>query len=199
MEPYEVVAGPIEFWLAPVGEAFPAVNAAPAGNWNLLGTTGDENYDDDGVSVNHNQNVETWTPLGSTGPVKAWRTEEGLTFQVTLVDLSAAEYARVLNDATVTQTASGVGVPGTARFGLRRGHDVATFALVARADMSPAGDGLAMQYEAPIVFQSDDHEVTFQKGEPAGLSCTFTVLEDQGAATDEERFGRLVIQTAAAG
>ena len=31
--PYEIMTGPLEVWLAPVGETFPDVDATPGGNW----------------------------------------------------------------------------------------------------------------------------------------------------------------------
>ena len=41
MKPYEILNGPIEVWYAPVAEAFPDLDdAAPAGNWAKLGTSG---------------------------------------------------------------------------------------------------------------------------------------------------------------
>lgn len=198
MEPLEILAAPFTIWLAPVGEAFPAIDAAPAGNWAKLGSNGDVNYDEDGVVVTHGQTIENWRGLGSTGPVKAWRTEEELQIGFTLVDISAAQYAKVLNNVEVTQTASGVGVPGTDAFGLSQGREVAAFALLARG-ASPGMEGGNAQYEVKKVYQGAEPAPTFQKGEPAGLECEFNALEDVTAANRNERFGRLLIQTAAAG
>lgn len=193
--PLEILAAPFTIWLAPVGEAFPNVDTAPAVNWAKLGTNGDINYDEDGVTVTHEQTIETWRGLGSTGPVKSWRTEEELLIAFTLVDISAAQYAKVLNDATVTATAAGVGVPGTDEFGLTQGAEVAQFALLARGASPGQATGSA-QYEVPKVFQNANPEPVYQKGEPAGLACEWVALEDIAAASRSERFGRLVIQTA---
>lgn len=196
MEPFEVVAAPLTVWLAPVGTAFPAVDTEPDASWFKLGTNGDVNYDEEGVTVSHEQTIEKWRGVGSTGPVKAWRTEEELMVGFTLVDISAAQYAKVLNDATVTDTAAATGVPGTSEFGLSQGQDVKTFALLARGK-SPAGDDFAAQYQVKRCHQAENPEPVYNKGsEPAGLAIQFGALEDPDAADERERFGKLVIQTA---
>lgn len=201
MEPFEVIASPLTVYLAPVGTAFPAIDDAEGGfasGWTKLGTNGTRNYDDDGVTVTHEQTIETWRGAGSTGPVKAWRTEEELMVGFTLVDLSAVQYAKVLNDATVTDTAAAAGVAGTSEFGLSQGLDVATFAMLARGK-SPAGDGFNAQYQVKRCYQAENPEPQFNKGdEPAGLEIQFAALEDPSAENPRERFGTLVIQTAAA-
>lgn len=196
MEPFEVIAHPLTLWLAPVGTAFPDVSEDPDASWTLVGTSGDENYDEEGVTVSHEQTVEEWTPAGSTGPRKAFRTGERLVIGVTVADISAAQYAQALNNATITQDAPGAGTAGVDRFGLTQGHDVAVFALLARGK-SPADDQFEAQYQVPRVFQGANPEPQYQKGEPAGLALEFVALEDLNASADAERFGELVIQTAA--
>lgn len=184
--PYEIVAAPLTLYLAAVGTAFPAVNAAPAGTWTKLGTSGDKNYEG-GVTVTHEQTTTTFTPGGGTAPRKAWRTEEALRIAVTLVDLSPEQYAKILNDVAVTTTA---GPPATKDFNLLQGLDVARFALLARGK-SPVLDTVNAQYQVPIVIQSGNPEPVYQKGEPAGLAIEFMALEDAALG-----FGKLMIQTA---
>ena len=195
--PYEMVMGPIEVYTAPVGTAFPQVDTDPATPWELLGTSGSRNITEDGVTVTHSQDVTEITPFGSTGPVKAVRTSEGLKISFTLMDLTAAVYAKALNNGTVTDTAAGTGTPGTSALDLMAGADVAQVALLAKGS-SPAGDGFSAQYQVPVCYQSASPEVVFSKGAPAGLKFEFTALEDPNASSASERFGSLVIQTAAA-
>lgn len=79
MQPYEVIAAPLELYLAPVGEAFPLIDTdPPGGNWVLVGASGSQRYDEDGVSIAHNEEIEDFRMLGTTGPVKSSRTEEEL-------------------------------------------------------------------------------------------------------------------------
>jgi hypothetical protein len=187
--PQEIVAAPFAVYLAPVGTAFPDVDTSPSGTWELLGTSGTKSYGDEGVTVTHSQSVEGWRPAGGTGARKAFRSEEDLAIEFVVVDLSAAAYAKVLDDATVTHTNPGVGTPGTDEFAFLRGLDVQEFALLARG-VSPADNLLASQYEVPRVYQGGEPAPVHTKGTPAGLSVTFMALEDDSAG-----FGTLVIQT----
>lgn len=193
MEPYEIIGAPLTLWLAPVGTAFPLIDAAPAAEWIKVGTSGDLNYSDDGVTVTHNQTFSQARPAGSIGPRKAWRTEENLMIALTLWDLTLEQYATALNNATVATTAAAAGTAGYKKIGLSQGEDVAFLALLARG-VSPYGDGFNAQYEVPRCYQSGNPNPVFKKGVPAGLALEFTAFEDATAATAAERFGRLVAQ-----
>lgn len=194
--PHEIVAAPLEVFLAPLGETFPAVDEEPAGEWERLGASGPENIGDDGVSVAHPQTVEEWRGQ-SVQPVKAFRTEEGLVLTFTLHDLSPTNYARILNDAEITQTSPGVGTAGTDEFPLARGSFIGVFAVLARG-VSPVDNTLKAQYQLPHARPGGEPTVVWQKGTPAGLAFELSALVDQDAATERERFGKLVIQTAEA-
>jgi len=193
MEPYEIIGAPYTLWLAPVGEAFPLIDAAPAGNWIKVGTNGDRNYSDDGVTVAHSQSLEKARPVGSTGPVKAWRTEEDLMIRLSLWDMTLEQYAKALNDVEITTTAAGSGTAGFKAMGLSQGQEVTAYALLVRG-ISAYGDGYTGQYEVPRCYQSGNPEPVLTKGKPAALDLEFTALEDLNASSDAERFGRLVMQ-----
>jgi hypothetical protein len=198
-EPYEILAAPFDVYLAPVGTAFPEVDATPGVSWDLLGTNGAANYAEDGITVTHDQTIEIFRGLRGTGPVKAFRTAETLSLGFVLHDVSLEQYAKAINDATVTDNAAGGGNAGFRELDLHQGPDVAVFALLCKSPInSPYGDGMAMQYEVPKVYQGANPTLVYRKGQPAGLAITFTVLEDLEAASDAERFGRLVAQDAAA-
>jgi hypothetical protein len=197
MQPYEIIMAPYEVWLAPIGEAFPDVDETPGGNWELLGTNGVKNYSEDGVTVTHEQTLEAHRTLGTTGPVKVKRTEESLMVELILEDLSMEHYAKVLNDVVVTDTPAASGTPGHRDITLRQGSEVATFAALVRGP-SPYADNMAAQYQIPRVYQGANPAPVFTKGEAAGLQAQFIALEDPNASTDEERFGKLVAQDAAA-
>lgn len=190
--PYEIVAAPLTVWVAPTGTSFPLVDATPSGSWTKLGTSGTKNYDEDGVTVQHGQDISKFVSAGGTGPRKAFRTDEEFTIGFTLVDLAPDQYAKILNDATVTTTAAGVGTPGQKAFDLQRGLTVKQFALLARGT-STVLDTLACQYQVPLAIEQGEPSPVFEKGEPAGLELEFCALEDATLG-----FGKLVIQTAVA-
>ena len=193
MQPFEIIAQPFTVWIAPVGESFPGVSDPPVGNWAKIGTSGDLNYTEDGVTVSHPETVEIFRALGSGGPRKAFRTEEELRIAFTVADLSLEQYKHALNQNTVTAVAPGAN-PGYKKIGLSRGLAVAQRALLVRGQSSPYGDDWDMQYEVPIVVELGEPELVFVKGEPAGLALEFLALEDPSAASTDERFGRLLAQ-----
>jgi hypothetical protein len=195
MQPYEIIMSPFEVYLAPEGEAFPDVDETPAGNWELLGTNGKFNYAEDGVTVSHEQTPSPHRTLGSTGPVKATRTEENLMISFILEDLSMEQYAKVLNNVTVVDTPAAAGTPGTREITLRQGQTISTFALLCKGP-SPYGDNWNMQYQVPRVYQNGSPAPVFNKGDAAGLEIEFMALEDVNASTEAERFGKLVAQDA---
>jgi len=197
MEPYEILISPYEVWLAPVGESFPDVDTTPGGNWGLLGANGKFNIAEDGVTVTHNQTIEKKRTVGSTGPVKAVRTEEDLMISFILLDMTLEAYRKTLNDVTVTDTAAGSGTPGYREITLRQGREVAVFAMLVKGK-SPYGDDWYGQYQIPKVFVSGNPTPKFNKADEAALAFEFTALEDPDAASEEERFGKLVMQDATA-
>lgn len=193
MEPYEMITAPGEIWLAPVGESFPDVDSAPAGNWAKLGQNGMYSLSEDGITVSHEQTLNQHRALGSTGALKVTRSEENLTIGGTLEDLSLEEYAKAINDVSVT-TGTTTGGADTKEITLRQGKSVATFAMLFRI-ASGYGDGWDGQFEVPRVYQSESPSPGFTKDGKAGLSVVFSALEDTDAATHAERFGRLIMQT----
>lgn len=190
--PHQITASPLTVYLAPTGETFPEVDAAPAGNWVKLGTEGAKDYNEEGVTVTLSETVETFTGAESTAPRKAFRTEEGLVLAFMLADLSPEQYALILDDATVTTTPAGASQPGEKEIDLLRGISVHQYALLAKGE-STVDNALALQYEWPTVFQSGSPAPVHAKGAPAALAVEFTALEVTAG-----NFGNLKIQTAVA-
>lgn len=190
-EPFEIMAVPFDVYLAPAGTAKPDIDADPAAPWVLLGERGADEYDEGGITATHEQDVNLFRGLRGTGPIKAFRTSEGLTLGFTLNDLTLESYAKILNDATVTDGGIAREIP------IHQGAQVATFALLAKSADGPYGDGLPIQYYIPKVFQSGSPAVVHRKGTPAGLALVFTALEDLDAVTEGERFGVIEAQDTA--
>lgn len=185
--PMEVIASPLTVWVASVGTAFPLTNAAPSGAWFQLGTSGTKNYDAKGVTVSHDETINKFIPAGGTVARKAWRSEENLSIEFELVDLTMEQYAKILNNATVNTT---VGPPATKDFNLLQGLTVVTFALLARG-LSPINETLTAQYQVPIVYEADSPKPVFRKDAPAGLAVRFEALEDTALG-----IGKFMAQTA---
>jgi hypothetical protein len=163
--PHEIVASPLTIYLATVGTAFPDVSDDPAGfdaAWEVLGTEGDKNYDDGGVTVSHDETVTDFTPAGSTMPTKRFRTGESFEITLDLVDLGPDAYAKVMNDAELTTTGTDTS------FSLYRGDQVSSFAVLARG-MSTVDNDLNLQYVFSKAFVSVDGKVVWTKGKPVSL------------------------------
>ncbi len=186
-QPFEIVTGPYEVYIAPVGESFAAVTAEPpGGNWVLLGTSGADSTTEDGVTISTPETIERFRSLGGTGTRKAFRTEEDFIVAFMLADMTLEEWVRVLNFNTVSTDSDDRTIP------LYKGLDVATRALLIRGnDKSPYGTGFNMQFELPRVMPTGAPEVVFVKGVPANLAVEFEALEDLNPASDSERFGRI--------
>lgn len=184
-EPFEIMATPFDVYLAPAGTAKPDIDAdlTSLPDWVLLGTRGADEYDEAGITVTHEQTQELYRGLRGTGPVKAFRTSEGLTLGFTLNDLTIESYAKVVNDASV------VSAGGTKSVALHQGPQVSTFALLAISPDGPYGDGAPCQYWIPVVQQSGSPAVVHKKGTAAGLALVFMAMENLDAVDDDERFG----------
>ncbi|AEQ50750.1 hypothetical protein [Pelagibacterium halotolerans] len=197
-EPFEIIAAPFTLYFAALGTAFPAIDAEPGVDWTMIGTSGDKDYDPEGVLINHSQAINTPRGLGSTGPIKAFRTDEDMIISATVWDVTLENYRLAINSNAITTTAAGVGTAGQKSLGLHRGRRVQQLALLARGMESPYGADMRMQYEVPRCFMSGNPQPQYRKGEPAGLAFEFTALEDLNAVSEDEQFGRLVIQHQAA-
>jgi len=194
MSDLSIVTGPLSLYFAPVGIAFPLVDDDPPTGFTLIGTSGAKNYMEDGVSVSMNQSIEVFRGLGSTAALKAFRIEEDVVVTVQMADLTLAEVRRALNENAVTNTAAASGIPGKDEINLNRGLDVNTIALLVRGiGKSPQFDTGNLQFELDKVYEGGSQELTFVKGEPAGVLLEFHALEN-----DAGLVGRLLAQTAVA-
>lgn len=190
--PLEVVASPFEVWIAPVGEAFPLIDAVPAGNWVKIGTGGNRNITEDGVIVTHNQTVENFRALGSTGPIKAFRTEVDFMISFNLADYTLENYSYAMNFNVVTDNPAGSGIAGFREMDIWMGFDVEQRALLVRGQLaSPYLEGAPIQYEVPVVSEQSSKELTNVKGTPIALALEFMAIEDPNAASNAKRFGTI--------
>lgn len=188
-EPYEILVGVGNLYIAPSGTAKTALGSSPSGSWIDLGES------EGGVKVRKTQNIETFTSDQRTGKVKAVRTEEGLTIEVNLHEATLENLANVIG-GTVTDTAAGVGTIGKRSLPLHAGPEVTEFALLFRGD-SPYGN-YPGQFYVPRGYMDDDVEMEFTKDGKVLIPVKFEAMEYDAAATEAERFGVVEYQDAAA-
>jgi hypothetical protein len=191
VQPYVIVAGVADVYLAPFGTSFPLVNASPGTQWTYLGHT------DGGVRVAHPQTIVELRTDQVTAPVKMVRSEESLEITFALAEITLENYAFALNQAAPS---SDVGPPADKVINLYRGgFGVNTFAMLVRgAHLSPYGD-FNLQYEVPSVFQADNPEVNFTKDAKALLQTSWHAIGAKAfnpGAVDADIFGVLRAETA---
>ena len=184
MEPSSIViGGPEVVYRAPVGTAFPALTdndaAIVAAGWTRLGVNGNKSYSEDGVTVRHPQTVNRIRSAGSTGPIKAARTDEDFEVQFTLWDLTLEALADALHQGAVTDSG------GARVVGIYRGFNINESAWLLRGT-SPYDDALVAQYELPRGYTEGAPEVVLKKGEPAGLEFLVVAMVDPDADEGEE-------------
>lgn len=174
----EILVGPLDIYLAPRGTSFPALGVDPDAAWENIARSGIENQDEDGVVVSLPQSIEEFIGGGNTMAIKAWRTEEAVEIQVTVVDLRAETLALALNDNDVTEAT------GIRDVSLFRGIEVAEFALLARGE-SPYEDDGDGQFQVPACYTSGEPEINYSKGEPSSIEFNFRSLLPEGDEMDD--------------
>lgn len=183
--PYQIIAGVCDIYVGPVGEPFPAVGVAPAGNWRYLGHT------DGGIKIGHPQTIVALRTDQVTAPVKAVRSEEDLQISFSVAELTPENYALVLNQATAGPTTEGTDEVVTL---YRGGFGVETISLLARGEhLSPLGD-FNLQYEVPSCYNSGSPEADYTKDAKALLACEFmaiAALAFEPGSADADIFGVL--------
>lgn len=166
--PYEMVIGPAEVYFAPVGTAFPTVNATPGAPWVRIGTSGADNYSEDGVVVRRSLASSDIRALGSTAIRKAAITETGFEVEFSVMDMSPKEMLLAFggDETAITVTAQGSGVAGNQAFDVPTAPVPIHRAILVRFGQSPFGNGLNSQFEVFSAYQAGEAEGTFSKSDP---------------------------------
>jgi len=186
--PFEVIAGPIEAWVAPLLTAFPDMDDAdPAVDWIWLGENGAKNIAESGVSIHDAATSNDWRALGTTMAVKNFLVSEDLRVEFDLDDVrlemwSIARGGPATTASNVTTVAAGVGTMGHKDLSLVRDLDsINTVALLLRQKQSAYGEGAfkMTQYEFPkAVCPGDGVDLVYVKGTPVAVHFNFHILYD---------------------
>jgi len=175
----EVYLGPCEVYVAPVGEAFPAVNVAPSGNWTLVGKHGSRNYTEDGVVVRRPTTAEQIGALGTTMTRKVGISRTGFEVEFTVMDMEpdAMVLAFGGEESTITDTAQSAGVAGNEAFPMPTSPIPLERAILLRWGRSPFGAAFNSQIEVAVASQIGAAEGTFSKSNPFGLRQHWVAIE----------------------
>lgn len=186
-EPFDIIVGPADVWVADVGTGFPLVGSElskdrfvpDVSGWQYLGFT------EGGVQITHAAGAKLIHVDQTSGPVKAFRPEEVLTVSFSLVTLTLESYALAANSLDVNDN-------GMDRsLGLSFGFDVRQKAMVIRGPSPYVDDDNGAQYELPVIVQTGAPQVTFSREDKSVLKLEFSTLEDPNAEDPTTRFGTL--------
>jgi len=179
--PFQVLIGPADVYLALVGEEFPDLGDAPAGDWAQIGRT------EGGVTARKTQDITAVTADQHTGPIKAARTAEGVEVEFGIVDMTLESMAYALDSLVTT---AGAGADQTQEIKLHSGVAVTLYSVLVRG-RSPYANAPA-QYQVPVAYQQESVEVSHVKDDKSVLSTVWVALEDLSAVEDDDRFGSLI-------
>lgn len=202
--PYEVVMGPGEAWIAPVGTAEPKVDDTPAelvsAGWTKIGSKGNKVYMEDGVTCRRQQTINTFMGLGSLGPVKAVRSVIGFQVDIPVADISLATLRHIHNGNAVTTVAAAGAEAGYKTIAGYMDAQVANYALLVRGPSPEHAEGYGQWLVTKCFESGDASEMTYRKdGSPVAINLQFTALEDLDAEDDADRFYRFTAMHEPAG
>ena len=190
---YEILSGVGTIYIAPEDEAAPNLDDTPSGNWSELGET------DGGVTVTKADEYEKQFTDQRTGPVKVLRTEESLVIETNLAQATLENLAQVLGGATVTDIAADADDVGYREMGMYMGLDVNAYALLFRGEsQSPYVASYPAQLWIPRGYFGGEVEMEYVKDNKVLIPVMFEALEDLGASSEAERFGKYQAQDAEA-
>lgn len=179
--PYEIMGAPHSLYIATAATARPAIGAAPAVGWVLVGTAGNRSYSEEGVRVNSPAAYNYFRGLGSAAPRKAFRSEEDVMISVTLADLTLESLATAFN-----KLASGVVETGiTRKLGLSRGLGVQTVALLVRGPSPYMDDGFS-QWWIPQAANVTSIDLAMRRDNATTYPLEFRAIWYDLATTGEE-------------
>ena len=170
--PLEIMVGPAEVWVAPPGTEFPKIDAAPTGNWSLIGTLGSQNYGENGVIIRFSRTTNSIRVAGATTPRKHIITETGFQVEFTVIDATPEQLALGfgLDPDDIDEVAAGVGTAGEQSFGLPDDPVPFARAVLVRVPQSPLMEGGNTQIEIPMANQVGNAEGSFAKADAFQLT-----------------------------
>ena len=183
----EIQTGPLTLWWAAVGTAMPAVNDDAATGFAKIGTSGDQNYAENGVEVIFERTIESFRSLGSTHKICLFPTEQDISVTVSLVDMTLAQVRQAMNlNAVTTDTTPDINI-----LDLDFGLSLSDLALLVRGTGN-SGEfaGANLQWECNRAVEVGNHTFSYTKGSPVTLELEYDLLLD-----DSGNVGRLVQET----
>lgn len=168
--PFDKQLAPADIYYAPIGEPFPAVGDAPAGNWALAAASTD--ISEDGITVNTNIQDARIRSLGSVAPVKAGVVTKDFELAYQCISMTPENMMLAAggdpDDVTDNGTNKSFAVPAS--------PTPQGWAWLVRWDQSSQGDGLNAQYEIKSGIQIGAGGDRFSKSDPRAVAFSIVAL-----------------------
>lgn len=178
-EPFEILAGPAEVYVASADTAFPDVDETPDGNWTQIASP--TQIPEDGVTISGDGTEEHVYSLGGTGSRKGFRTRQELHVKFKVMDATVEAYSAAMNGATILDSDDESAPPLTPTKAIELampGGAIETKAVLVRVLQSPYGDGMVAQWEFPRAYNVGHPETVYTKGNPVALEFDYFVMDD---------------------
>lgn len=162
-----IFLGGATVYLAPVGTDFPItdVATAPAAEWYKVGTLGDKQYSEDGVTFRRNVSVTDVYGLGGTMILKSAISQAGAEVEFSVFDMDPAQMLVAMGglETNVTETTAGSGIPGTTEFVVPTSPTPILKAVLVRYPMSSFGPQWVTDIRIQVAMQAGGGEATISK------------------------------------
>lgn len=178
-EPNQVVFGPAEFYIAPVGTAFTDVDVVtPLAPWTKIGVAGNKDITDEGITVRGAVTDARFRGLAGVTIRKMSLVSRDFEVSFKHADLSAealaAAYGFAEADIEDDETSGGTNIK---RITLPTSPKPFARAAMLRCDQSAAGDGFVTQYNIFCVNQVGGGEGLFSKSKPFDSMHSWVAVE----------------------
>jgi len=177
-EPNQVVFGPAEFWIAPVGTTFPEIDAAPIAPWSIIGVAGNKDITDEGITVRGAVADARFRGLAGVTIRKMSLVSRDFEVSFKHADLSAealaAAYGLAETDIEDDETSGGTNIK---RVTLPTSPKPFARAAILRCDQAAPGDEFVTQYNIFCANQVGGGEGMFSKSKPFDSMHSWVAVE----------------------
>jgi hypothetical protein len=184
--PYDIFVGSADVWVAPVGTAFPAIDAEPGSPWVLVGTRGAKQYSDSGLTIRSNITTNAIRSLGSILTIKNVRSDADFQVEFVVMDTTPDQLAisfgtdpSTIDDNTDDES-----------FAVNFSPIPLQRAVLVRTGQSPFGAGANSQLEIAAADQLGSAEGAFSKTEGLGFQHLWSAVEPQTGDAVTWRMGK---------
>lgn len=170
--PFSVLVGPFQIYLAIYGTAEPDVDTDPSSLWvRMAGSVDDQ-------EIEYDSEFEHFTDNDHQAPVAGVRGTEMVTLRFTTHNLTYEHQARILSDIGNLQTGSTAAGGTTKILPIKRGYLLTAYAMLLKGQADSPYGLYPGQYYIPKCVSVSNPTVTRSKTARAMMPAEFVIYED---------------------